>query len=807
MTRQKLVLIGNGMAGVRCIEEILKLRPDAFDITIIGAEPHPNYNRIMLSKVLQGDTPMSSITINEYAWYEEQGITLYTGESVTAIDTNRRTVTTDIKRIIAYDKLIIATGSLPFMLPLPGIDKPGVTAFRNMKDCELMVETAASNKRAAVIGGGLLGLEAARGLLNLGMEDVHVIHNSRYLMNRQLDPHAANMLKQELEQQGMKIWLEKNTERIIGRKRVEALQFTDGMRLNVDLVVIAVGIKPNVRLAAESGIEVERAIVVNDRMETSAPNVYAVGECAEHRGLVYGLVAPLYEQGKVLAQAICEQETDGYHGSVLYSQLKVSGVDVFSVGDIEDSQLSTMQLSYDGIRRTYRKIGIRDNRIVGAVLFGDSNDSNKLLSYVKQGADISVLEQEALASGGGAGGGTTEYVSGLSDSETICSCNGVSKGTITATIREQGLETFEQVRECTRAASSCGGCKPLVSALLQCVLESGDEDAVQVTPLCGCSTLSREQLKDAIAASRTSSAREAMIALGWQTADGCHVCRPAIRYYIGSLGRLSASDSNRVSTAALTAAAETELAANTPAMNEGAYAALANGTYAVQPRLYGGVATAEQLRRIADAIERYHVPLAKLNGDGRLELLGLSAAEAVGVAQTLGSPVAAYAYGRPVASVVTCGGIAYERGAVRDSIAVGTLLERRLERLQLPTTVSAAVSASPLHRAGSLVRDIGIVGVPGGWELYVGGCSGVEVKEAKLLLTEPDERAAVDTAAAVLQLYAEEALYGEPVWQWLDRSGVVAIRERVLDPRSRRTLLLRSQYEAEQPMVLRGECS
>ncbi|PWV98606.1 nitrite reductase (NADH) large subunit [Paenibacillus cellulosilyticus] len=808
MTRQKLVLIGNGMAGVRCIEEILKLRPDAFDITIIGAEPHPNYNRIMLSKVLQGDTPMSAITINEYVWYEERGITLYTGEAVIAIDTKGRTVTTDRKRVIAYDKLIIATGSLPFMLPLPGNDKPGVTAFRNMKDCELMVETAANHKRAAVIGGGLLGLEAARGLLNLGMEDVHVIHNSRYLMNRQLDPHSANMLKQELEQQGMKIWLERNTERIIGRKRVEALQFTDGTRLAVDLVVIAVGIKPNVRLAAESGIEVSRAIVVNDRMETSVPNVYAVGECAEHRGMVYGLVAPLYEQGKVLAQAICEQETEGYHGSVLYSQLKVSGVDVFSVGDIDDSQLSTMQLQYDGIRRTYRKIGIRDNRIVGAVLFGDSSDSNKLLSYVKQGADVSVLEQEASASGGGAGGGTTEYVSELSDSETICSCNGVSKGTITTAIREQALETFEQVRECTRAASSCGGCKPLVSALLQCVLESSEDEAVKVTPLCGCTTLSREQLKDAIAASRTSTTREAMATLGWQTADGCKVCRPAIRYYIGSLGRLSASDRTPVSSAALTAAAETEVEMTaSAATGKGSYALLANGTFAVQPRLYGGVTTAEQLRRIADAIERYHVPLAKLNGDGRLELLGLSEAEAVGVAQSLGSPVAAYAYGRPVASVVTCGGISYERGAVRDSIATGAMLERRLERLQLPTTVSAAVSASPLHRAGSLVRDIGIVGVPGGWELYAGGSAGIEVKEAKLLLTEPDERAVVDAAAAVLQLYAEEALYGEPVWQWLERSGAVAIRERVLDPRSRRTLLLRSQYEAEQPMALRGECS
>ncbi|MWC27850.1 nitrite reductase large subunit NirB [Paenibacillus sp. MMS18-CY102] len=769
MTKQKLILIGNGMAGVRCVEEILQLQPDAFDVTIFGTEPHPNYNRIMLSKVLQGDTPMSEITINDWQWYRDRGITLYTGETVTRIDKDRQLVYTDQGRKAAYDKLIIATGSLPFMLPLPGIDKPGVTAFRDMKDCQTMIEAGKSFKRAAVIGGGLLGLEAARGLLNLGMEDVHVIHNYRYLMNRQLDRRAADMLKRELESQGMKFLLEKNTERITGKKRVEGLQFTDGTKLAVDLVVVAVGIRPNVRLAMDSGIEVNRAIVVNDRMETSVPNIYAVGECAEHRDIVYGLVAPLYEQGKVLARAVCGEETEGYTGSVLYSQLKVSGVDVFSAGDIEDAELHTSMMNFDGIRKTYRKIGIRNNRIVGAVLFGDSADGNKLLGYVKQRADISVLEAEAASSSGGASG--DDYICSLADTETICSCNGVTKGAIVATIREKGLDTFEQVRECTRAASSCGGCKPLVASLLKVTLESGDEEEQQVLPVCGCTSLGREELKAATAVGRYASAADAMKALGWRTPEGCGICRPAVQYYVG------------------VTAAEPDFAATETAAS---YPVLADGTYAIQPRLYGGVMTAEQLRRIADVIERYGVPLAKMNGDGRLELLGLNAQAAANASEALGVPVAQAAHGRPVASVVTCGGSSYERGALRDSVALGAALERRLERMQLPASVSAGVSASPLHRAGTLIRDVGLVGVPGGWELYAGGSASPEVKEAKLLFTEQEEGAAPDTVAALLQLYSEEAYFGEPLWQWLDRTGAVQVRERLLDPRSRRALLARA---------------
>src|SRR6478609_3255468 len=388
MQKKKLVLIGNGMAGVRAIEEVLKVSSEAFEITIFGSEPHPNYNRILLSKVLQGDTNVEDITLNDWNWYQENNITLYTGETVTSIDSIKKEVATNSGRVESYDELILATGSLPFILPIPGSDKKGVTAFRDIKDTDEMLQASQQYKKAAVIGGGLLGLEAARGLLNLGM-DVSVIHLAPYLMERQLDPTAGKLLQNELEKQGMKFLLEKQTAEIVGDERVEGLSFKDGTFLEADLVVMAVGIKPNVQLAKEAGLNVNRGIVVNDYMQTDIPNVFAVGECAEHRGMVYGLVAPLYEQGKVLAGEICEVEGKPYEGTILSTKLKVSGVDVFSAGEINEDKHTKAIKEFNEWEGTYKKVLIRDDKISGAVLFGNTKEGNKLLSMINKRADVS----------------------------------------------------------------------------------------------------------------------------------------------------------------------------------------------------------------------------------------------------------------------------------------------------------------------------------------------------------------------------------------------------------------------------------
>ncbi len=776
MGKQKLVLIGNGMAGVRCVEEILAIAPDRFEITIFGSEPHPNYNRIMLSKVLQGSTTVNDITINDWQWYQDKGITLYAGDPVISIDTSKRRVVSEKGRTVDYDQLILATGSLPFMLPLPGADKPGVTAFRDINDCNKMVETSKKYKKAVVIGGGLLGLEAARGLLNLGM-DVHVVHIFNHLMERQLSPTSAGMLRKELEKQGMKFLLEKQTEKILGKKRVEGLLFKDGSKVDADLIVIAVGVRPNIKLAADSGIETNRAIMVNDYMETNVPGVYAVGECAEHRNMVYGLVAPLYEQGKVLAKKICDVETEGYQGSILYSQLKVSGVEVFSAGEIRDSEISTSLKVIDGIKNTYKKIAVRDNKIVGAVLFGDSSEGNKLLGYIKQQADVSVLE-EASAVGGGA---DEAYASSLALTATVCSCNGVTKGGIFDAVRDNGCATVEDIRVCTRASSTCGGCKPLVSAMLQLALQSQDAPAAPKETVCGCTSHSHDELRVAVRSASFETAHDAMQALGWSKADGCAICRPAVQYYLGQ-SRGAAAD--KVSPESLPLDSSASL--------------LADGTFAITPRMYGGVTNAEQLRLLADVIDKYRVPLVKLTGGAHLDLLGIAEEQVGAIGAEIGHQASRTpSYGRTITSVATCSGKDYDRSAIQDSIQMGIQLEHRLEGLQMPTQVSVAVSASPLHRAGTLSKDLGLVGVPGGWEIYVGGSAGTKLRQAELFCMEPTEETVLDLATAFFQLYREEANFGETTGQWVERKGITQLREYLFNLTIRMELISRWQIESK----------
>ncbi|WP_201003811.1 nitrite reductase large subunit NirB [Paenibacillus glycanilyticus] len=527
MTTRKLAVIGNGMAGVRCVEEIYRLSPGAFEITIIGDEPHPNYNRIMLSKVLQGDTSISDITINDFAWYKERGIRLLLGEKAVRVDAVGKSIYLESGKTVPYDELILATGSSAFVPSISGIHKSGVTAFRNIKDCETMIEASESYRRAAVIGGGLLGLEAARGLLNLGME-VHVVHNASYLMNRQLDTMSADMLKRELMQQGMRFWMEKRTEKIIGRKRAEGLLFGDGTKLAADLIVLAVGISPNIAVAVNSGIATNRAILVDDYMRTNVPHIYAVGECAEHNGTVYGLVAPLYEQGKVLAKVLTDTDTGPYKGSIPYSMLKVSGVDVFSAGDIQgDVEVALQQ--YNGLQGTYKKVTVRNGKIAGAVLYGDSSEGMKLLDYLKKKTDAEVL----LEKSDGASGGADEAVIAMADHQTVCSCNGVSKGAIVCAIQEDKLQTVEQIRDKTKASGSCGGCKQLVGAVLASVLAGAGGAIKKAVPICGCTELGHEELKAEIAKRDYANAAQAREKLGWSKADGCVVCRGAIPYYMG----------------------------------------------------------------------------------------------------------------------------------------------------------------------------------------------------------------------------------------------------------------------------------
>ena len=770
MNKKKLVMIGNGMAGVRTIEEILKIAPDQFEITIFGKEPYPNYNRIKLSNILQGDTNFDEIIINPLDWYEENKIQLFTGEAVTKIDSSAKRVITDKGREVEYDELIMATGSNSFILPIPGADKQGVTGFRDLNDCEMMIKSAKEYKKAVVIGGGLLGLEAARGLLNLGME-VDVVHLMPHLMERQLDPAASALLKKELESQGMNFLMEKQTVEILGDERATGLRFKDGSEIDADLVVMAIGIKPNVAVAKDSGIYVNRGIVVNDYLETQTANVYAVGECAEHREIVYGLVAPLYEQSKVLASRICGKETAPYEGSVTGTQLKVAGVDLYSAGEIfedETTQAIKVHNEFDGV---YKKILIRDNRVVGVVLYGDTQDSTKLFRMLTKKEDVSGMTSISLLQSQD-GSATGDDVASMPDDELVCGCNGVTKGTIVEAIRTQGLTTVDQVGGCTNAGRSCGRCKPMIGKILAHTLgDQFDAAAAQKTTLCGCTTLSRDEVVAEIKEKGLTSIKEVMNVLGWKNEEGCTKCRPALNYFLGMIYMDEYKDDR-----------------DSRLVNEKMHANIQkDGTFTVVPRMYGGVTNAKDLIKIGEVAEKYNVPLVKLTGGQRIGLFGVKKEDLPAIWEELDMP-SGYAYGKTLRTVKTCVGAQFCRYGTQDSMALGIKLEKKFERLDTPHKVKMGVSACPRNCSEAGIKDFGVVGIDGGWEIYVGGNGGVDLRAGDLLITVKTQEEVMDIAGAYLQYYRETATYLERTSKWLERVGLEHVKQVLADEQTRKEL-------------------
>ncbi|TDL77786.1 nitrite reductase large subunit NirB [Peribacillus frigoritolerans] len=755
--KKKLILIGNGMAGVRTIEEVLNVSGEEFEIKIFGSEPHPNYNRILLSKVLQGDTEVKDITLNDWNWYKENNIQLHTGETVTKIDAEMKAVFSDSGRVEFYDELILATGSLPFILPIPGADKKGVTTFRDIKDTDEMLEASKKYKKAAVIGGGLLGLEAARGLLNLGM-DVSVIHLSPNLMERQLDPIAGKLLQKELENQGMNFLLEKQTEAIMGDDRAKGLKFKDGTEIEADLVVMAVGIRPNTELAKESGLSVNRGIVVNDYLQTNLPHIYAVGECAEHDGIAYGLVAPLYEQAKVLAKQICGNKTNPYKGSIVSTQLKVSGVNVFSAGDFTEGEDKKAIKVFDDQDGIYKKIVLRGNQIVGAVLFGDTNDGSRLLSMIQKQADVSEISKVSILQPAGEMAGSS-LVESMSAEEMVCGCNGVSKGAIVQAIQKQGCSSVDEIKACTSASRSCGGCKPLVAELLQYTLGEDFDAGSQKEAICGCTELSRDEIVDEIRAKGLSHTKEVMNVLGWSSEEGCSKCRPALNYYLGMVKPTEYEDERE-----------------SRFVNERMHANIQrDGTYSVVPRMYGGVTNAKDLRRIADVVDKYEIPLVKVTGGQRLDLFGVKKEDLPDVWKELDMP-SGYAYGKSLRTVKTCVGEQFCRFGTQDSMSLGIALEKKFEGLQTPHKVKMAVSACPRSCAESGFKDIGFIGIEGGWELYVGGNGGTHVRGGDLLIKVKTDEEVMEITGAYLQYYRETANYLERTSAWIERVGLTQVQ-------------------------------
>ena len=503
MKKLKLVMVGNGMAGVRTLEELLKIAPDVYDITVFGAEPYANYNRILLSPVLAGEQTIKDIMLNDVDWYQENNITLHLGKKITTIDRAKRLVIAEDGTTVEYDRLLLATGSNPFILPVPGKDLKGVISYRDIQDTNAMIEAAKTHKHAVVIGGGLLGLEAANGLKLRGM-DVTVVHLPNWLMERQLDPTAGKMLQKSLEDRGLKFLLEKNTKEIIGddNGHVKAIRFADGLEIPAELVVMAVGIRPNTKLAETAGLYCNRGIVVNDTMQTYDPQIYAVGECVNHRGVTYGLVAPLFEMAKVCANHLAHFGISSYQGSVTSTKLKVTGIDLFSAGEFMGGEGTEEIVLSDPIGGVYKKLVIKDDKLIGACLYGDTIDGSWYFKLLREGNDISEIRDTLMfGESNTERPGDTGHVgftnaAAMPDNAEVCGCNGVCKGTIVKVIKEKGLFTLEDVRKHTKASASCGSCTGLVEQIISFTADDNYEASSKAKPMCGCTDHMHQEVSD-----------------------------------------------------------------------------------------------------------------------------------------------------------------------------------------------------------------------------------------------------------------------------------------------------------------------
>jgi nitrite reductase (NADH) large subunit len=748
----KLVVVGNGMAGVGCVEQILK-HSTKFEITIFGEETHVNYNRILLSSVLAGEKAADDITLNSLEWYRQNQIELRVGVRIADINAEQKIITGDDGSVTPFDKLLLATGSNPLIPPMEGVKKDGVYVFRNLDDTRALLDRARKGLKAVVIGGGLLGLEAARGLQVQGCE-VTVVHLMDCLMERQMDLIGGGYLKSKMECLGMKVLLEKNTTAILGNGKVEGLAFKDGSSIEAEIVVIAAGIRPNVELGRKAGLQVNRAIVVNDFMETSHPDIFAVGECVEHNGTCYGLVAPLLEQGKVLAATISGNKGPRYEGSITAAKLKIMGVDVFSAGDFSESAPGTDVVKYeDAALGIYKKLTLRDGKLAGAILVGETADSHRYMDWLRTQTDLSSQRRQMLFPAPEEDAGLD--IAEMPDTKVVCGCMGVTKGAIIEAILQKGVNTLAQLKECTRASTGCGSCTEHCQQLLKAVVPEFREETEKV--LCKCVPFGEEKLRDILRSQRLRSVQEVLEIYG--NGHGCEVCKPALSYMMDMLW-CGDHDEDR----------------SARFINDRVHANIQkDGTFSVVPRMRGGVTSAKELRRIADVAEKYRVPMVKITGSQRIDLLGIEKSDLPNIWADLGMP-SGQAYTKGVRMVKTCVGTDFCRFGVQDSTRAGIELERRLEHLYTPHKVKMGAVGCPRNCAEATVKDIGLIGQEGTWQVVVGGAAGKKVRKADVLITVESMEEALQAATLFFQYYRENANYLERTYDFVERVSIGKVR-------------------------------
>jgi len=805
MKKMKLVMVGNGMAGVRTLEDLIKIAPELYDITVFGAEPHPNYNRILLSPVLAGEQTLDEIVLNDWSWYTDNHITLHAGWRVTSVDRIKRVVHAQNAKgetvSAEYDRLLLCTGSNPFMLPIPGKDLQGVIAYRDIADTQAMIDAANQYKHAVVIGGGLLGLEAANGLMRRGMT-VSVVHVQPTLMERQLDEVAGKLLQKSLEERGLKFLMGAQTQALLkpadmtdadvvpdlqaklasSPDRVCAVRFKDGSVVAADLVVMAVGIRPNTDLAQAMRLHCDKGIVVNDTLQTiTDARIYSVGECAAHRGTAYGLVAPLFEQAKVAANHLAQFGIGRYVGSLTSTKLKVTGIDLFSAGNFAGGEGTEEIVMSDPKGGVYKKLVLKDDKLVGACLYGDTVDGSWYFKLLRDGRHIADIRDKLMfgeSNMGDTGHQGQNKAAIMKDSDEVCGCNGVTKGTICKTIREKGLFTLDEVRKHTKASASCGSCTGLVEQLL--ILTAGaDYSATPKTKaLCACTDHGHQAVRDAIKANKLLKIADVFAFLEWKTPNGCASCRPAINYYLISTWPKEAQDDPQ-----------------SRFINERSHANIQkDGTYSVIPRMWGGETSASELRRIADVVDKYQIPTVKVTGGQRIDLLGVKKELLPAVWQDLGMP-SGHAYAKALRTVKTCVGSEWCRMGTQDSTQMGKDLERAMWRMYAPHKVKFAVSGCPRNCAEAGIKDVGIIGVDSGWEMYVAGNGGIKTEVAHFLVKVKTAAEVLEYTGAFCELYRQEGWYLERTVHFVNRVGLDYVKKRIVeDAAGRKTLWENLQF-------------
>jgi len=781
----KIVIIGNGMVGYKCCEKLVAAALPGAEIVVFGEEMLPAYDRVHLSEYFSGKTAYD-LCMAPVQWYADNQIRLHLGDPVQQIDREQKTITSFKGVQFTYDFLIMATGSSAYVPAIPGVDKDGVFVYRTIEDLNLIRRHVPVTKTAAVIGGGLLGLEAAKAMLDLGISDTHIIEFAPRLMPRQIDDNASLILQQKLSALGLKVHTQKNTAAILGNESIRGLIFTDGSILNVDMLVISAGIQPRDELAKSCGLVTGHrgGIVVNDHLETNDPSIFAIGECALHNNTIYGLVAPGYEMADVVVQRI-KGKDKSFAGFDMSTKLKLIGIDVASFGDPfiaeENCRSVVYQNNHEGI---YKRINFSSDgkQLLGGILVGDASAYNMLLQTCKNRLALPPDPADLVLGKRGGSQDTAAGVEALPGDALICSCESVTKLQLGDAV-VNGCETLDALKKCTKAGTGCGGCVPMVKDILTATLKQQGKTVRNF--LCEHFAYSRQELYDLIKIKDLHNFNEVLDNLG--KGDGCELCRPAISSILASLWN------------DLVVRKEHSTSQDT---NDRFLANIQKGgTYSVVPRIPGGEITPDKLIVIGEVAKKYNL-YTKITGGQRIDLFGAHVGDLPNIWAELieAGFESGHAYGKALRTVKSCVGSTWCRFGLHDSVSYAIRIEERYRGLRAPHKIKSAVSGCIRECAEAQSKDFGIIATEKGWNLYVCGNGGSKPQHALLLATDLDSETCIRYIDRFLMFYIKTADPLTRTATWLNKmeGGIDYLRSVVIND----SLGINEQLEAEMQVLV-----